>query len=65
MTLKHGGKPCIELRKANMNINGYVCVSDTDQNADRQLAAMDMIGVAKVNVFADKRSGKDFERPQY
>ena len=47
------------------NIYGYVRVSSTDQNEDRQLAAMKAAGVAENNVFIDKQSGKDFERPQY
>ena len=46
-------------------IYGYVRVSSTDQNEDRQLAAMSAKGVPQQNLFIDKKSGKDFDRPQY
>ena len=44
---------------------GYVRVSSQEQNEDRQLIAMAESGVARVNIFIDKQSGKDFERPNY
>ena len=44
---------------------GYIRVSSTDQNEDRQLLAMDKIGIPKSSIYIDKQSGKDFERPQY
>lgn len=44
---------------------GYVRVSSTDQHEDRQLAAMKKSGVPEKNIFVDKQSGKNFERPQY
>lgn len=47
------------------NIYGYIRVSSTDQNEDRQLIALTEIGVSGENIFIDKQSGKDFERPQY
>ena len=46
-------------------VYGYIRVSSKDQNEDRQLIALKEIGVAKRNVFLDKQSGKDFERPAY
>lgn len=46
-------------------IYGYVRVSSTDQNEDRQMVALSEAGVAPKNIFIDKMSGKDFERPQY
>ena len=46
-------------------IYGYVRVSSQEQNEDRQLIAMAEAGVARVNIFIDKQSGKDFERPNY
>ena len=46
-------------------IYGYVRVSSTDQCEERQLVAMREFGVAGRNIYADKMSGKDFERPQY
>ena len=47
------------------NSYGYVRVSSTDQNEDRQLKAMADAGVPLKNIFIDKQSGKDFDRPQY
>ena len=44
---------------------GYMRVSSKDQNEDRQLLAMTEFGVLKENVFLDKQSGKDFDRPAY
>ena len=47
------------------NIYGYIRVSTTLQNDDRQWMAMDEFGVARERVFVDKQSGKDFDRPAY
>jgi DNA invertase Pin-like site-specific DNA recombinase len=44
---------------------GYARVSSRDQNLDRQLVALAEFGVEIANVFADKASGKDFDRPEY
>ena len=44
---------------------GYVRVSSREQNEDRQLNALREMEIAKRNIFIDKQSGKDFERPQY
>ena len=44
---------------------GYIRVSSTDQNEDRQRIAMNGKGVLPKNIYMDKQSGKDFERPQY
>ena len=44
---------------------GYIRVSTRDQNEDRQLIAMRELSIPETNVFLDKQSGKDFERPQY
>lgn len=46
-------------------IYGYVRVSARDQNEDRQMIAMSEMHVPKENIFLDKQSGKDFQRPQY
>ncbi len=46
-------------------IYGYVRVSSTDQNEGRQMIALREVGVDKKNIFVDKQSGKDFNRPQY
>jgi len=48
-----------------VNIYGYVRVSTKDQNEERQLVALADVGVDKKNVYMDKQSGKDFNRPQY
>lgn len=48
-----------------MGVYGYIRVSSVDQNEDRQLVALHGKGVADKNIFMDKQSGKDFERPQY
>ena len=47
------------------NIYGYVRVSSRDQNEDRQLMAFETLRIPKKNIYIDKQSGKDFERPQY
>ena len=44
---------------------GYIRVSTRDQNEGRQLIAMRELSIPEKNVFLDKQSGKDFERPQY
>ena len=46
-------------------IYGYVRVSTKEQNEDRQIIALNNIGVETKNIFIDKQSGKDFNRPQY
>lgn len=48
-----------------MSIYGYVRVSTREQNEDRQLAVMKELGITEENIFIDKQSGKDFNRPQY
>ncbi len=47
------------------NIYGYVRVSTKEQNEDRQLKALKEANVSNSNIFTDKQSGRDFERPQY
>lgn len=44
---------------------GYIRVSAKDQNADRQLIALKNCNIEEKNIFLDKISGKDFNRPQY
>mgnify|MGYP000585875186 CR=1 FL=1 len=44
---------------------GYIRVSSTDQNEDRQKLAMAQVAVPEKDIYMDKQSGKDFERPQY
>ncbi|MCD7817891.1 MAG: recombinase family protein [Lachnospiraceae bacterium] len=47
------------------NIYGYIRVSSKDQNEDRQLIALHELDIPVKNIFMDKQSGKDFNRPQY
>jgi DNA invertase Pin-like site-specific DNA recombinase len=44
---------------------GYIRVSSREQNEDRQLIALREVSVPEQNIFMDKQSGKDFDRPQY
>ena len=44
---------------------GYVRVSSRDQNEERQLIALRELSVPAKNIYVDKQSGKDFDRPQY
>ena len=44
---------------------GYIRVSTREQNEDRQLNALREISIPEENIFMDKQSGKDFNRPQY
>ena len=46
-------------------VYGYVRVSTREQNEDRQLIALQEVNVIESNIYMDKQSGKDFERPQY
>ena len=46
-------------------IYGYIRVSTKEQCEDRQLIALRNFPVAEENIFMDKLSGKDFNRPQY
>lgn len=52
---------------ANINSKtfGYCRVSSTDQKEDRQLEAMLELGINERDIFVDKCSGKNFDRPQY
>lgn len=47
------------------NVYGYVRVSSKDQNEDRQVITMREMQVPEENIYIDKQSGKDFNRPQY
>jgi DNA invertase Pin-like site-specific DNA recombinase len=44
---------------------GYVRVSTKEQNDDRQMTAMLDFGIKPENIFRDKQSGKNFDRPAY
>lgn len=47
------------------NVYGYIRVSSRDQNEDRQWIALKEVSVSEQNIYLDKQSGKDFNRPQY
>ena len=44
---------------------GYIRVSTKDQNTARQFIAMGKLDIPKKNLYIDKQSGKDFDRPAY
>lgn len=46
-------------------VYGYIRVSTKEQNEDRQYIAMKEFGINDKNIFMDKQSGKDFNRPSY
>ena len=48
-----------------MKTYGYARVSSIDQNEDRQVVALEGVGIKAEDIFVDKMSGKDFKRPQY
>ena len=49
----------------SVRVYGYIRVSSTDQNEDRQIIALREKDVPEMNIYMDKQSGKDFNRPQY
>ena len=46
-------------------IYGYARVSSKDQNEDRQIIALHEMGVNDSEIYIDKQSGKNFNRPKY
>lgn len=48
-----------------MAIKGYARVSSKDQNEGRQVEKFRSLGIEERNIFLDKASGKDFNRPEY
>lgn len=46
-------------------VYGYARVSTREQNEDRQRLAMQQFGVKREQIYLDKQSGKDFNRPAY
>ncbi len=48
-----------------MEIYGYARVSSKDQNAGRQLTAFCEMNIVERNIYVDRQSGKDFNRPMY
>ena len=48
-----------------MSTYGYIRVSSADQCEDRQRFALQAVCVPEENIYLDKQSGKDFDRPAY
>lgn len=48
-----------------MAIYGYARVSTPEQNMDRQIKALEEFGVPVKNIYKEKETGRDFERPAY
>jgi len=48
-----------------MSIYGYARVSSIDQNESRQMIALKQKNIPLKNIYIDKQSGKDFDRPEY
>lgn len=46
-------------------VYGYARVSSKDQNLDRQIDALVAFPIDRKRIYADKASGKDFNRPRY
>lgn len=44
---------------------GYIRVSTKEQNPERQFIALKEQGISEENIYLDRISGKDFQRPQY
>ncbi|MCI8554050.1 MAG: recombinase family protein [Clostridiales bacterium] len=59
------GRQSREARQIENTVYGYVRVSTREQHEDRQLIAMRELAVPEKNIYLDKQSGKDFQRPQY
>ena len=53
------------MNETQHQVYGYVRVSSTDQNEDRQMIALADVNVPTAHIYMDKQSGKDFDRPQY
>ena len=48
-----------------METYAYIRVSTKEQNIDRQLMAIEGYEIPKKNIYCDRQSGKDFDRPKY
>ncbi len=48
-----------------MTTYGYIRVSTRDQHEDRQIIALQELHIPENQIYMDKQSGKDFNRPQY
>ncbi len=55
----------MEEKNTDKKILGYARVSSYEQNEDKQIIALKEMGVPEKQIYIDKQSGKDFDRPQY
>lgn len=58
----YGGE---DMDRERQKVYGYMRVSTKEQNEDRQRIALQEMGVPEKQIYMDKQSGKNFERPQY
>lgn len=49
----------------HMKTYGYIRVSTKEQNESRQVIALEKFHIPPKNMYMDKQSGKDFNRPEY
>lgn len=54
-----------EMTGIENRVYGYIRVSTREQNEDRQYTALRGAGVPQGQIYAEKCSGKNFNRPQY
>lgn len=54
-----------EVQTTSHQIYGYVRISDSSQKIFRQMDFMENLGIPQSNIFIDRQSGKDFDRPAY
>lgn len=53
------------MNTSSKELYAYIRVSTREQNEERQLVALNELNILQGNIFIDKQSGKDFNRPQY
>ncbi len=58
-------KNAMEEKSIDKKILGYARVSSYEQNEDRQVIALKEMGVPEKQIYVDRQSGRDFDRPQY
>lgn len=56
---------CMRCKVMEIRTYAYCRVSTLEQNERRQIAEMEKLKVPRENIYIDKQSGKDFDRPQY
>lgn len=49
----------------SFKVFGYIRVSTREQNIERQLISLQQAEIERKNIYIDKQSGKDFQRPAY